>query len=137
MKFTPVAGVLAILGILLIIAPWTFAPVCEVQGLYVQTVTGKQLPMPCGYTARAEIGVGALVLVTAGMLLYGKSPEARRTIGTFGVALGILAMLFPTSITGMCALADHTCRTMTLPTLLLLGLGIIVVSAMVIVRSRE
>jgi len=128
MKFTTYAGVLAILGVLLILAPWTFAPVCEVHGMYVQTTTGKQLPMPCGYTARAEIGVGAMVIVAAGALFFSKSSESRKIVGVFGIALGVLAILIPTSLIGMCALADHTCRTMTQPTLLILGLGIIVVN---------
>lgn len=121
----------------MIAAPWTFAPVCEVHGSFVQTVTGKQLPMPCGYTARAEIGVGALMLVAAGMVAFARSPEAKRMIGAFGVALGALVMLFPTSIIGMCALADHTCRTMTQPTLLILGLGTIAVSSGIIIRLRQ
>ena len=137
MEFTSYAGVLAILGILLIVAPWTFAPVCEVHGMYVQTATGKQLPMPCGYTARAEIGVGAMVMVAAGALVYSKSSESRRIVSVFGVALGVLAILIPTTLIGMCALADHTCRTMTQPTLLILGLGIIVVSLIVFSKSRQ
>ena len=135
MRFTPWVGALAILGLLTIALPWTLAPVCEVHGSYVQTTTGKQLPMPCGYTARAEIGVGALMLVAAGAVAYGKAPETRKMIGAFGIALGALAMLFPTAIIGMCAMADHTCRTMTQPTLMILGLGTIVVSGMVIYRA--
>ncbi len=135
MRLTPWVGALAVFGVLLIAAPWTFAPVCEVHGAFVQTMTGKQLPMPCGYTARAEVGVGALVLVAAGALAFGRSPETKRTVGAFGVALGALAILFSTTIIGMCALADHTCRTMTQPTLLILGLGVIVVSGAVIYTS--
>lgn len=137
MEFRASSFILAILGILLIVAPWTFAPVCEVHGAYVQTVTGKQLPMPCGYTARAEIGVGVMVMVTAGVLTLGKSPEMKKMVGVFGVALGVLAIMFPTYLIGMCALSDHTCRTMTQPTLILLGLGIIVVSLVVFNKSRE
>lgn len=137
MGFKLWAGALAILGVLMIAAPWTFAPVCEVHGAFVQTVTGKQLPMPCGYTARAEIGIGAMVLVTAGAVAFSKSPETKRMVGIFGAALGVLAILYPTYIIGMCALADHTCRTMTQPTLLILGLGTIVVSSGIIFKSRQ
>lgn len=133
----PWAAALAVLGLLVIAAPWTFAPVCEVHGQFVQTVTGKQLPMPCGYTARAEIGVGALLLVAAGAVAFSKSPETKRVVGAFGIALGALAMLFPTYIIGMCAMADHTCRTMTQPTLLILGLGTIAVSSGLVLRSRH
>jgi hypothetical protein len=130
-------GALAVLGVLVIASPWTLAPVCEVHGSFVQTVTGKQLPMPCGYTARAEIGVGALMLVTAGAVAFGRSAETKKMIGAFGIALGALAMLFPTVIIGMCAMADHSCRTMTQPTLMLLGLGAIVVSGMIVFRAKD
>ncbi len=137
MGYTPWAVTLVVLGALLIAAPWTFAPVCEVHGSFVQTVTGKQLPMPCGYTARAELGVGALVLLTAGAVAFSRSSETKRLAGIFGAALGILAILYPAYIIGMCALADHTCRTMTQPTLLILGLGTIAVSAGIVWRSRQ
>lgn len=92
--------------------------------------------MPCGYTARAELGVGALVLLTAGAVAFSRSSETKRLAGIFGAALGILAILYPAYIIGMCALADHTCRTMAQPTLLILGLGTIAVSAGVVWRSR-
>ena len=40
---------------------WYIFPVCEMEGKFVETKAGKLLPMPCGYTARAETGLGALV----------------------------------------------------------------------------
>ena len=64
MKIYWPAIILIILGVLLAIAPWTFAPVCEVNGMYAQLASGKTLPMPCGWTARAEVGLGALLIVS-------------------------------------------------------------------------
>ncbi|MDD1676230.1 MAG: DUF4418 family protein [Methanomicrobiales archaeon] len=137
MKNITPSVLLCVLGVALLAAPWTFAPVCEVHGDFVQTVTGKQLPMPCGYTARAEIGVGALVMVTGVVLGITKSSEARRMLGFMGIALGALAIAFPVSIIGMCAKADHTCRTMTQPTITLISLGIIVVAGIVLYYHRK
>ena len=68
MKLSIPAIILIILGILLIVGPWTFAPVCEVGGMYVKTATGMNLPMPCGWTARAEIGIGALTILAGALL---------------------------------------------------------------------
>src|SRR4030042_2469878 len=101
--------ILIILGVLLAIAPWTFAPVCEVDGMYAKLANGKTLPMPCGWTARAEVGLGALLVVGGVLLAIARSNETKRIIGIFGAAIGVLTILFPTNITGMCALADHPC----------------------------
>ena len=128
--------VLIILGVLLAIAPWTFAPVCEVEGMYAKLANGKTLPMPCGWTARAEVGLGALVVVAGTLLAIAKSNETKRIIGIFGAAIGVLVILFPTNITGMCALADHPCNLLTKPVLILLGIATIIVSAYVAYSAR-
>jgi hypothetical protein len=73
MKLSIPGIILIILGFLLIVGPWTFAPVCEIGGMYVKTAAGTNLPMPCGWTARAEIGVGALTIL-AGVLLTFSHP---------------------------------------------------------------
>jgi len=137
MKISIPAVILVLLGIFLCVAPWTIAPVCEVHGLYAQLDSGKTLPMPCGWTARAEIGIGALLIVAGALLAFAKSMETKRIIGIFSIALGILAILFPVYITKTCALADHTCNTMTKPTLIILGLVTIVVSAWIVYSSRK
>ncbi|HET6580954.1 MAG TPA: DUF4418 family protein [Methanoregula sp.] len=128
--------VLIILGILLAIAPWTFAPVCEVDGLYAKLANGKEIPMPCGWTARAEIGLGALLAVAGILLAIAKSNETRRIIGIFGIAIGVLVILFPTYITKMCALADHPCNLLTKPVLIILGVAAIIIAAYVSYSAR-
>jgi hypothetical protein len=128
MKLYWITAILVALGAIVIVAPWTFAPVCEVNGLWVQTSAGKLLPMPCGYTARAEFGVGSMIMFTGVALMLVKT-QNRRIIGAFAGALGALAIAFPTYLTGMCAVASHSCRTTTEPTLILSGLATIAVGA--------
>jgi hypothetical protein len=128
--------ILIILGVLLAIAPWTFAPVCEVNGMYAQLASGKTLPMPCGWTARAEVGLGALLVVAGILLAIAKTNETKRIIGIFGAAIGVLVILFPTYITKMCAMADHPCNLLTKPVLILLGIATIIVSAYVAYSAR-
>jgi hypothetical protein len=94
------------------------------------------IPMPCGWTARAEIGLGALLIVAGVLLLVAKSSETKRIIGIFGVAIGILTILFPTYITKMCAIASHPCNTVAKPVLVILGLAAIIISAYVTYSSR-
>jgi len=137
MKLSIPAIILVIVGILLLVGPWTFAPVCEVGGMYVKTATGMNLPMPCGWTARAELGVGALTILAGVMLAVSKSNETKRMIGIIGIALGILTILFPLYITKTCALADHPCNLLTKPFLVLLGIVAIAVSCWVIYDAQK
>ena len=136
MKIYWPAIVLIILGVLLAVAPWTFAPVCEVGGMYAQLASGKTLPMPCGWTARAEIGLGVLLVVAGILLAIAKSNETKRIIGIIGAVIGVLAILFPTYITKMCVVAEHPCNLVTKPVLVLLGLAALIVSAYVAYSAR-
>jgi uncharacterized membrane protein YczE len=137
MKISMPALVLVILGILIVISPWTIAPVCDNEGMYAKLANGKNLPMPCGWTARAEIGIGALTILAGAMLAFSQSAETKRMIGLFGTALGILTILFPFYISGMCALADHPCNLLTKPVLALLGVAVIVASCWVIYSAQK
>ncbi|MCX6700102.1 MAG: DUF4418 family protein [Methanomicrobiales archaeon] len=137
MKFYWPAIALIILGIFIIVSPWTIAPVCEVNGMYAKLTSGKDFPMPCGWTVRAELGIGALVVVAGILLAFAKSAEAKMMVGIFGAVLGLLVILFPTVITKMCALADHPCNILTKPLLIILGLIVIIVSGWVIYTSRN
>lgn len=136
MQIPYAAMALVALGVFVAVAPWTIAPVCEVHGSYAQLANGKQLPMPCGYTARAEVGAGALLVVAGAVVTTSRSPDARRSVGLFGISLGALAIALPTALTKMCALADHTCNTMTEPTLIVTGLAVIGLSLGVVYTSR-
>jgi hypothetical protein len=130
------AGILIALGIIVAVAPWTFAPVCEVQNMWVMTTAGKQLPMACGYTARAEIGVGSMIVFTGAALMLVKNVNPKRTFGVFAGALGALAIAFPTFLTGVCAVASHSCRTTTEPTLILSGLATMAVGAGLVLSKK-
>jgi len=136
MKISWPAIILIILGIVIVISPWTIAPVCEVDGMFAKLANGKTLLMPCGWTARAEIGLGALLVVAGSLLAIAKSNETKRIIGIFGSAIGVLVILLPTYITKMCALADHPCNLLTKPVLIILGIATIIVSAYVAYSAR-
>ncbi len=137
MKISIPAIILIILGILLLVGPWTFAPVCEVNGMYAKLASGVNFPMPCGWTARAEIGVGALTILAGLLLAFSKSAETRRVIGFFGIGLGILALLFPLYITKMCAMAEHPCNLVTKPVLVILGVVVLAVSLWIIYDAQK
>jgi hypothetical protein len=120
-------AVLVILGILIAITSWYIFPVCEMEGKFVETKAGKLLPMKCGYTARAEVGIGALVVLAGVALIAFPSRDGRRALGIMVVGLGVVTALMVTTLIGMCAVADHVCRMGTEPALILLGVVTLIV----------
>lgn len=122
-----IGALLILLGLVVAVAGWFIFPVCEMHGLFVETKTGAKLPMPCGYTARAETGIGALIVVAGGLLIARHSRETRQAVGVFCIASGVLVILYPTILIGMCKLADHPCRLLTLPALEVLGVMVLIV----------
>lgn len=122
-----IGALLVLLGVLVALTSWFIFPVCEMHGLYTETKTGTKLPMPCGYTARAETGIGALIVVAGGLLIARGTRETRQAVGVFSVATGVLVILYPTFLIGMCRLADHPCRQLTLPALEILGVIVIII----------
>jgi hypothetical protein len=127
-----IGALLVILGIIIILVPWIIFPVCEMGGLYVQTVSGMQFPMPCGWSARADSGIGVLIVIAGSLLIVRNTPETRQAVGVFSIASGALVILFPTVLIGMCKIASHPCRTMTLPVLELLGVFVIIIGGYLI-----
>ena len=98
-------------GCLYVLAP-VFFPVCEASG-------GKA--MKCFWTARAEIGVGAMVV--AGGLLYLFSADFQRRLGLV-MMIGLSALLgaaIPTALIGVCANEAMLCRAGTLPAWLIVS----------------
>lgn len=122
-----IGALLVLLGVIIALASWVIFPVCEMHGLYVETKSGTKLPMPCGYTGRAETGIGGLIVVAGALLIARSTPDTRQAVGVFSIATGVLVVLFPTYLIGMCKLADHPCRILTLPGLEVLGVAVIII----------
>jgi Domain of unknown function (DUF4418) len=136
MRYLLILGVAFVtLGILVAVTPWYIFPVCEMYGMYATTSAGKEMLMPCGYTARAETWMAAPMLILAGAILpLSKTKESRRAISIFSVWLGALVLLLPIYIIGICANPEHPCMVGTLPALVLLGSATIAVSLITITK---
>jgi drug/metabolite transporter (DMT)-like permease len=120
-----IGALLVLLGIVIILTPWIIFPVCELHDSYAILQSGAKIPMTCGWTARAESGIGALIVLAGGLLIARSTPETRQAGGVFSIALGALEVLTPTVIIGMCKMAEHPCRVLTLPALEILGIIVI------------
>ena len=61
---------------------------------------------------------------------------SRRAFGVMAVGLGVVVMLVPTMLIGMCAAPDHICRVATQPALLLLG-GVTVIGGLYFTFAKD
>ena len=98
---------------------------CLSQGKALTLQNGNTVPMKCHWAGIAEIGA-AVTLGAAGLLSFrNRRPDTSRSLGLMGVAGGVMAILFPTVLIGVCANPMMTCNMIMRPALILLGtLGI-------------
>jgi hypothetical protein len=143
MKNRIVSGILFfILGLLVAIGPITIVPVCGIHSSMHGEESGMKMEsdkmqtetsatssyMKCHWTARAELGVG-LVIVTLGILLIFVSKRLIRLGISLAIGInGVLALLIPTRLIGVCASKKMACHELTLPTLVILSSFIVVIS---------
>lgn len=143
-----IAGILVLLGIAIVITPWYIFPVCEAKGMTSHSMFEKMgdnqaasmasgMLMKCGYTARAEAAVGIIVILAGLVLFAQKARKYRKVLGGAIAGFGILAILIPTVLIGVCNAPDAPCRIGTLPALILLGALTIVAGAIVVLTHDE
>ena len=99
-----------VLGVLIAVAPRTCAHVCEVT----------DMPMACHYTAQAALGIGIVIALLAIIGLF-VAEATRAGLDIANAVLGVLVILVPTVLIGVCKGAMMHCHMVTLPTLIVLG----------------
>ncbi len=119
MKKVIISAVLVLLGVLVAIAPYSFAKVCEL---------GEKV-MKCHWTARAELFTGLAIALLALLRLPAKSDGL-----LLGLNAGILVnsagvILFPYALIGVCGMAKMHCHAVTRPVLLVLGILLLLTAA--------
>ena len=107
-----------VLGALIVIAPQTFAHVCAV----------KDMPMACRYTARVALGLGVVIALLA---IIGFFAPSRVRVG-LDLANGVLVVLVPTMLVGVCRGSMMHCHMVTMPTLIVLGVLLAVLAAVAV-----
>ena len=128
-----IALALLVLGIILAVGPWVLFPVCEVEGM----LQPNGLPMPCGYTARAEMVAGSLLFIGGLLLFFVKSNDAKRVIAILSAAIGVWSILIPVYLIGVCKNLAHPCVLETKPSLLIVGAVVVIVSLVLLYLTRK
>lgn len=109
----------AILGALIAVVP-NFTPlqICEVC---------QRMAMKCSWAAKAEFGIGVLILFLSILLIFTESREIRLGVSAAMGMVGVLSTLIAKVLIGFCGgecCSDCTCSSLTPP--VMTGLGIIV-----------
>lgn len=106
-----------VLGMLIAVAPQTFARVCAV----------KEMPMACHYTAQAALGIGTVIAVLA-VIGFFVNDGVRSGLDIANAVLGVFVVLVPTVLIGVCKGAMMHCHMVTMPLLIVLGVLLAVTS---------
>ena len=118
------AAVTAVLGILIAVAPQTFASVCKVT----------EKPMKCFWTSRAEIFPGISIAVFASLQIIFALKESNiqanlaLTLAIITNAIGVI--LVPSALIGVCAKPMMHCHSVTKPFLIVAAILIILAVAL-------
>ena len=111
MKNKTIAIFTVIFGLLAAIGPRTLFPVCS----------AAEMKMRCYYTANAELVVGILAAAAGAILIFATDRKLKVSLSALVSLLGLLIILFPTVITGVCGNAMMHCVSLTKPSLIVIG----------------
>lgn len=146
MKNRIVSSVLFIfIGALLILFPLYILPVCplpDVQAMpattampadamhsapmdgHMHNTPGKI--MKCFWTARAEIGIGSLVIAIGALVLFSRSLFVRMGLSMALACTAVLAAAIPTILIGVCGNEMMRCNMGAKPALILLAIVLVI-----------
>ena len=115
-----------VLGVLIAVAPQTFAHAC----------VGHDPATACHYSAMAATGIGAVIALLGAVSLF-VNAQIRIGLNIASALNAILLLTVPAALIGVCRGAMMHCRAVMLPTLIVLGVLVIVFALIaVVIDSR-
>lgn len=120
MKHRVIGSIFIILGGLVAIGPKTIFPVCDVH---------MSMVMKCHWTAQAESGVGLVIAILGGLLVITRSIYIRIGLNIGIILNGLLALLIPSVLIGVCEGQHMTCHSLTLPAIVVLSSIIVIIAS--------
>ena len=112
-------SVIIILALVIAIVP-LFTD-CQSQGKAITLASGQTIPMKCHWTGRAALAM-AFPLAAVGLLMVvSRRKETQRALSIVAAVSGIMVILLPTYLIGVCASPDMICNMFEKGTLILAG----------------
>ncbi|MBR2991816.1 MAG: DUF4418 family protein [Clostridiales bacterium] len=111
--------VIAVLGLITALIPTVIFKVCE-------AMEGKF--MKCHWTSQTEVAIGIVTLVLGVLIILTKEKAAAAAYSVASAINGLLVILIPTVVIGVCGSADMPCHSGTKPALIIAGALIVVVA---------
>lgn len=108
---------------------------CQSAGRMLTLESGRQIPMKCHWSGRAELGLSLPLAAVGLMMAFSRRKESRRLLGITGMSLGGVAILLPTVLIGVCMNPDMPCVSTMRPAEVLAGALVIGISLGVIATS--
>jgi hypothetical protein len=125
-------AIMAIALVIIIVPQFTN---CTANGGMVTTAAGKQIPMKCYWTAHAEIAAGVPLLALGLLMALSRFKESIRNLSVLGIILGIITILLPVMIIGVCATPTMLCVTVMKPLMITCGAVAILASIVALIGS--
>lgn len=113
--------VIAVLGLITALIPTVIFKVCE-------AMDGKF--MKCHWTSQTEVAIGVAILVLGVLIILAKEKAAAAAFAVASAISGVLVILIPTLVIGMCGSTEMRCNAGTKPALIIAG-ALIVVSSLI------
>lgn len=113
--------VIAVWGLLTALIPTVIFKVCG-------AMDGKF--MKCHWTSQTEVAVGIATLVLGVLIVLSKEKAAGAAYAVASAINGVLVILIPTVVIGVCGSADMPCHSGTKPALIIAG-ALIIVTALI------
>jgi hypothetical protein len=92
--------------------------------------------MKCLWTARAELGAAIPLFALGALMFVSRRRETRRALAVPSALLGMVAMLLPTALIGVCASSGAVCHSSMLPMMLVAG-GLTAASSLAYLAANE
>jgi hypothetical protein len=132
--FKVVAAILIMLALIVIIVP-QFTN-CAADGRSLTLENGKTVLMKCVWSARAELALGIPLLAIGILLALARRKETIRSLSILGTIIGVLVILIPTSLIGVCASAMMNCNSVLKPTMIVCGILVLLAGIAALVLSE-
>lgn len=124
-------------GLLLTFGPHNLFTVCADHGHFMVLQNGNQVPMRCTWTANTAQALGVFLAVLGLIMVLGKVQNLTRLYSPIVALLGLLIVLLPLYVVPTCPNPDMACNLETKPTLIGVGVVLLVAGAFAYFTSRR